>query len=122
MQAQIDRKAIRRRVRRRIRRKVTGTTERPRIAVFRSSKHIYAQAIDDRSGRTLAHASTRDADVRAQVPSGSSVAAAKTVGSALAAKLKAVGVKGVVFDRGGFVYHGRIKAVADAVRESGIEF
>jgi large subunit ribosomal protein L18 len=89
--------------------------------VFRSSKHLYAQAIDDDRGHTLAHASTRDAQVRSEEPRGGTVAAAKVVGGAMAAKLQAAGIDCVVFDRGGFVYHGRIRAVADALREAGIK-
>ena len=119
MQARVDRKAARRRVRYRVRRKISGSAAKPRLAVFRSSKHIYAQAIDDEQGRTLAHASSRDEALRAQLSNGGNVEAAKQVGSAIASKLKAAGVEAVVFDRGGFVYHGRIKALADAVRSAG---
>lgn len=121
MQAQVDRRAIRRRVRHRIRKKVSGTAQRPRLAVFRSSKHIYVQAIDDGRGHTLAHASSRDAVIRSAVPSGGNIAAAKQVGGAIAAKLKSAGIGSVVFDRGGHLYHGRVRAVADAVREAGIK-
>jgi len=122
MQKSIDRDAIRRRIRYRIRRKVSGTAEKPRLAVFRSDKHIYAQAIDDGSGRTIAHASSLDADLKGNVKRGGNVDAAKVVGGAIAARLKDKGIEGVVFDRGGYLYHGRIKALADAAREAGLKF
>jgi len=122
MQKTIDRSALRRRVRYRIRREVRGTAERPRLAVFRSGKHIYAQAIDDEAGRTLAHASTLDAEVRREAPSGGNIAAAKAVGGAIAKRLKSSGVEAVVFDRGGHLYHGRVKALADAARSEGLKF
>jgi len=121
MLSQIDRKKIRRRVRYRIRKKIAGTAERPRIAVYRSLKHIYAQAIDDDNGRTLAHASTQGPGAVAET-AGRGVEAAKQVGASLADKLKATGVKQVVLDRGGFVYHGRVKALAEALREAGLKF
>ncbi|HEX2836174.1 MAG TPA: 50S ribosomal protein L18 [Thermoanaerobaculia bacterium] len=107
------------RVRERIRRKVTGTTERPRLAVFRSLKNIYAQVIDDSTGRTLAAASSRDKDASTK---GANSAAAKAVGALIAKKAKDQGVTRVVFDRGGYQYHGNIKALADAARENGLEF
>ncbi|HEX7808484.1 MAG TPA: 50S ribosomal protein L18 [Thermoanaerobaculia bacterium] len=107
------------RVRERIRRKVTGTTERPRLAVFRSLKSIYAQVIDDSTGRTLAAASSRDQDAGTK---GANSAAAKAVGALIAKKAKDQGVTRVVFDRGGYQYHGKIKALADAARENGLEF
>lgn len=121
MEKQIDRKAARDKIRRRMRGKVRGTAERPRVAVFRTTKHIYAQAIDDGSGRTVAHASTLDGDVRGGT-TGGNVEAAKKVGAALGQRLKAAGVESVVFDRGGNRYHGRIKALADAAREAGLKF
>ena len=107
------------RVRDRIRRKVRGTAERPRLAVFRSLKGIYAQVIDDASGRTLAAASSLDKDAGAR---GANAAAAKAVGALIARKAKDAGVSSVVFDRGGYLYHGNIKALADAARENGLEF
>jgi large subunit ribosomal protein L18 len=107
------------RVRERIRSKVTGTSERPRLAVFRSLKNIYAQVIDDSTGRTLAAASSRDKDAGAK---GANSAAAKAVGALIAKKAKDQGVTRVVFDRGGYQYHGNIKALADAARENGLEF
>ena len=107
------------RIRTRIRRKVTGTATRPRLAVFKSLKHIYAQVIDDASGRTIVSASSRDKDSGAK---GANAAAAKAVGALIAKKAKDKGVKQVVFDRGGYLYHGNIKALADAARENGLEF
>jgi len=121
MLASIDRWEIRRRIRHRIRRKVSGTAARPRLAVFRSSKHIYVQAIDDASGRTVSAASTLDADVRGKSGPTGNIDAAKTVGTVIAERLKSKGIEAVVFDRGGFLYHGRVKALADAVREAGIQ-
>ena len=107
---------------RRVRERVRGTAERPRLSVFRSLKHIYVQVIDDISGRTLASASSRDPQLRAQVAYGGNVAAAKAVGKVLAERARAAGVTQVVFDRGGYQYHGRVKALADAAREAGLKF
>ncbi|MBV8516890.1 MAG: 50S ribosomal protein L18 [Acidobacteria bacterium] len=107
------------RIRERVRRKVTGTQERPRLAVFRSLKGIYAQVIDDANGRTIASASSLEKDAGAK---GSNAAAAKAVGALIAKKAKDKGVTRVVFDRGGYLYHGNIKALADAARENGLEF
>jgi large subunit ribosomal protein L18 len=104
---------------RRVRKKVEGTAERPRLAVFRSNKHITAQVIDDRAGRTIAAASTTEADLRGS-PTGNK-AAAKAVGTLVAERAKAAGVTKVTFDRGGNLYHGRVAAVADAAREAGLE-
>jgi large subunit ribosomal protein L18 len=104
---------------RRVRKKVMGTAERPRLAVFRSNKHITAQVIDDRSGRTLAAASTTEPDLRGGA-TGNKDAAAK-IGQLVAERAKAAGVTKVVFDRGGNLYHGRVAAVADAAREAGLE-
>jgi len=106
---------------RRVRKKIHGTAARPRLAVFRSNKHLSVQVIDDDSGTTLAAASTTEADQRA-AGSCSSVAAATRVGTLVAERAKAAGVEQVVFDRGGFAYHGRIAAVASAAREAGLEF
>jgi len=122
MLAKLDRSGIRRRVRHRIRKRLAGTASRPRLAVFRSGRHIYVQAIDDLSGRTLAHSSTLDKELRGTVRSGANVEAAKAVGQAIAAQLKSAGIDSVVFDRGGFLYHGRIKALAEAAREGGLKF
>jgi large subunit ribosomal protein L18 len=109
----------RRRRHARVRKKVWGTAERPRLAVFRSNRHIVAQVIDDAAGRTLAAASTMEPDLRRQ-PTGN-VTAAEAVGRLVAARAREVGVTRVVFDRGGFRYHGRVAAVAEAARESGLE-
>ena len=106
---------------RRVRKKIHGTAERPRLAVFRSNQHLVAQVIDDDAGRTLAAASTTEADQRA-AGSGATVDAATRVGQLVAERAKAAGVERVVFDRGGFIYHGRIAAVAAAAREAGLEF
>jgi large subunit ribosomal protein L18 len=110
---------IRKRVHKRIRRKVAGNSERPRLAVFRSVKHIYAQVIDDSVGHTLAAASSNE---KTDLKNGGNVAGAKAVGKLLAERAKDKGVKAVVFDRGGYLYHGRVKALADAAREGGLEF
>jgi large subunit ribosomal protein L18 len=107
------------RIRERIRRKVTGTTERPRLAVYRSLKSIYAQVIDDSTGQTIASASSLDRDSSVK---GANSAAAKAVGALIAKKAKDKGITRVVFDRGGYLYHGNIKALADAARENGLEF
>ncbi|HUP43893.1 MAG TPA: 50S ribosomal protein L18 [Thermoanaerobaculia bacterium] len=114
-----ERVTARGRIRQRIRRKVRGTTERPRLAVFRSLKHVYAQVIDDATGTTLASASSREKDAATK---GSNTAAAKAVGVLIAKKAKDKGITRVVFDRGGYLYHGNIKALADAARENGLEF
>jgi large subunit ribosomal protein L18 len=105
----------------RVRRKVSGTSERPRLAVFRSNKHISAQVIDDRAGKTIASASTVEKDLRSTGGTGNKTAAT-TVGRLVAERAKAAGVTQVVFDRGGFLYHGRVAAVANAAREAGLEF
>ena len=105
----------------RVRKKVRGTAARPRLAVFRSNRHIYAQVIDDVSGLTLASASTMEATVRTAGSTGT-VAAAKAVGERVGERAKAAGVDTVVFDRGGFKYHGRVAAVADGARGAGLEF
>ncbi len=106
----------------RVRETVRGTAERPRLNVYRSLKHIYAQVIDDVAGRTLAAASTADEQVRAQVSYGGNIAAAKVVGKAIAERARKAGVDKVVFDRGGYQYHGRVKALAEAAREAGLKF
>jgi large subunit ribosomal protein L18 len=106
----------------RIRTKVQGTAERPRLNVYRSVNHIYAQIIDDADGKTLVSASTVLGKKAAAKKSGGNVASAKDVGKAIAQKAKEKGIKKVVFDRGGYLYHGRIKALADAAREAGLEF
>lgn len=106
----------------RVRKKVNGTPERPRLSVYRSEHHIYAQVIDDSQGRTVAAASTIDKELRGKVSYGGNVAAAKQVGQLIAERAKAAGIHKVVFDRGGFNYHGRVAALADAAREGGLEF
>ena len=109
------------RVRRRIRRKVSGSPERPRLAVFKSLHHVYAQVIDDGKGVTIASASSLDKDFGTE-PKPGNVAAAKKVGAIVARRAKEKGITRVVFDRGGYPYHGKIKALADAARENGLEF
>lgn len=111
----------RQRRRRGVRQRVFGVPERPRLSVFRSARHIYAQIIDDLAGRTLAAASTLDPELHARLPRGSNREVAREVGKALAAKARAAGVTKVVFDRSGYLYHGRIAAVADGAREGGLE-
>ncbi len=106
----------------RIRRKISGTAEQPRLSVFRSLKHIYAQVVDDVAGTTIAHASTLSKDVKGQASESTKSDSAKMVGQAIAAQLKSKGVKKVVFDRNGYLYHGRIKALAEGAREAGLEF
>jgi len=105
----------------RIRKIVTGTAERPRLAVHFSGKHIYAQVIDDTVGRTLASANTTEAIIKAQKPKANAVTAT-TVGKLVAERAKAKNIEKVVFDRGGFIYHGKVKALADAAREGGLQF
>ncbi len=111
--------ARRQRVRRALKRAAKG---RPRLSVFRSSRNIYAQVIDDSKGHTLAAASTLEKDMRERLKSGGDVAAAAEVGKLIAERAKAAGVTKVVFDRGGYLYHGRVKALAEAAREGGLEF
>jgi large subunit ribosomal protein L18 len=118
MITQTKRNEIRQRIHNRIRAKLSGTTERPRLNVYRSLNHIYVQVIDDQKGETLASVST----LGLKLKTGGNVAAAKEIGKAIAEKATAKGIKKVVFDRGGFLYHGRIKALADAAREGGLEF
>ena len=105
-----------------IRKSLFGSPDRPRLSVYRSDKHIYAQLIDDYAGRTLASASSTVTDVRGDLRNGGNVEAAKRVGRAIAERAKAAGVTKVAFDRGGRMYHGRIKALADAAREGGLQF
>jgi large subunit ribosomal protein L18 len=105
-----------------VRRRITGTPERPRLTVFRSSKHIYVQLIDDLAGVTLAAASSVLADVKSGLPYGGNVKAAKVVGAKIAEAAKAKGIGKVAFDRGHYRYHGRVKALADAAREGGLQF
>jgi large subunit ribosomal protein L18 len=116
--AQKSRADIRQGVHTRIRKKVQGTAERPRLAVFRSVNHIYAQVIDDKSGHTLVTASTTEKGL--ELKSGGNVDAAKTVGKTIAERAIGAGISSVVYDRGGYVYHGRVKALIDASREAGL--
>jgi large subunit ribosomal protein L18 len=118
----VSRNVARRRIHLRIRSRVVGRSQAPRLNVFRSLGHIYAQIVDDTRGHTLVSASSLDKEVRKTLKSGGNVAAAKTVGQVLAARAKAAGISRVVFDRGGYAYHGRVKALADAAREAGLEF
>ncbi|MCS7026925.1 MAG: 50S ribosomal protein L18 [Bryobacteraceae bacterium] len=120
MKKPVNRDQVRRRIHKRIRKKISGTAERPRLAVFRSLKHIYAQVIDDRHGRTLVSASSTQKS--ANVGNGGNIEGAKAIGKLVAERALAKGIKKVVFDRGGFLYHGRVKALADAAREAGLEF
>lgn len=116
-----DARSRRLRRHRRIRGKISGTAERPRLAVFRSSQHIYVQVIDDTAGQTLAAASTVDAALREQL-GGTKTERAKVIGKTVAERAQAKGIESVVFDRGGFLYHGRVAALADAAREAGLKF
>ncbi|SFG35559.1 50S ribosomal protein L18 [Oribacterium sp. WCC10] len=104
----------------RLRNRLSGTPERPRLSVFRSDKHMYAQIIDDVAGNTLCAASTLDKDAKLEITN--NIEAAQYVGKAIAEKAMAKGIKAVVFDRGGFLYHGKVQALADAAREAGLEF
>jgi large subunit ribosomal protein L18 len=118
MITQTKRNAIRQRIHARIREKLEGTGERPRLNVYRSLNHIYAQVIDDQKGETLVSASS----LAMKLKTGGNIAAAREIGKAVAEGAVAKGIKSVVFDRGGYLYHGRVKALADAAREAGLEF
>lgn len=118
----LSRNLVRRRSHLRIRSRVRGRAQAPRLNVYRSIGHIYAQIIDDAGGRTLVAASSLDKELRKSLKGGGNVAAAKVVGQVLAARAKAAGLSRVVFDRGGYAYHGRVKALADAAREGGLQF
>lgn len=123
---QISKDDVRRRVHTRIRKKLQGTDERPRLNVYRSLNHIYAQVIDDGKGLTIVSASTKsgvkDKEAKNKKKTGGNLASAKQVGKLIAQRAQEKGVKRVVFDRGGYLYHGRIKALAEAAREAGLEF
>jgi large subunit ribosomal protein L18 len=121
MLTQTSKNATRRRVHERIRKKVLGTAERPRLNVYRSLNHIYVQVIDDLKGVTLVSASSAEGKKKSPT-SGGNLASAKSVGKTVAERAKAKGIDKVVFDRGGYIYHGRVKAVADAAREAGLKF
>jgi large subunit ribosomal protein L18 len=118
MASRDSKNTIRLRIHTRIRRRVKGTEQRPRLAVFRSVKHIYAQVIDDTKGHTVVAASSNEKSGT----SGGNLAGAKTIGKLIAERAQDKGIKAVVFDRGGYLYHGRVKALADAAREAGLEF
>jgi large subunit ribosomal protein L18 len=118
----LSRDLHRRRVHERVRTRVTGTPERPRLCVYRSLGHIYGQVIDDRSGSTIVSASSVDKETKKGLKGGGNIASAKAVGKIIAERAKAAGVVKVVFDRGGYKYHGRVKALADAAREAGLQF
>jgi large subunit ribosomal protein L18 len=121
--ARAGRNEIRTRIHKRIRRRVAGTQERPRLAIFRSINHIYAQVIDDQQGHTLAAAASTEKDLqKALGGKGGNVEGAKLIGKAVAERAKDKGITRVVFDRGGYLYHGRVKALADAARQAGLEF
>ncbi|MBI1744971.1 MAG: 50S ribosomal protein L18 [Acidobacteria bacterium] len=117
-----SRNELRKRIHRRIRKKLRGSSERPRLNVYRSLNHIYAQLINDESGTTLVSASSQDKGLGTAPTKGGNVAVAKLVGRVIAERACAQGVKKIVFDRGGYLYHGRVKALADAAREHGLEF
>ncbi len=116
------RNELRKRRHRRVRSKISGTPERPRLNVFRSSRHIYAQVIDDQEGRTLVAVSSLDPGLKADMTRGANRDAAKKVGEALAQRALDKGITEVVFDRGGYLFHGRVKALADGAREKGLKF
>ena len=118
----LSRNAHRHRVHLRVRMRVNGTPERPRLCVYRSNGNIYAQIIDDRAGKTLVSASSIDKETREEVKNGNNVAAAKAIGKKVAERARAAGIELVVFDRGGYMYHGRVEALAAAAREAGLKF
>jgi len=118
----LSREDHRRRIHLRMRKRLVGTQERPRLCVHRSTKHIRAQVIDDASGRTLVSASSLDKEVRAKLKGGGNIAASKVVGKEIAERAKSKGIEQVVFDRGGYQYHGRVQALAEAAREAGLKF
>ena len=122
MITKVDKNKSRQKRHLRVRKRISGTAERPRLNVFRSSKHIYAQLIDDQKGVTIAAASTLDKEISDSIKNGGNVDAAQKVGALIAERAKAAGISNVVFDRGGYLYHGRIKSLADAAREAGLEF
>jgi large subunit ribosomal protein L18 len=118
----LSREAHRQRIHVRMRKRISGTPERPRLCVHRSTRHIRAQVVDDASGRTIVSASSLDKDVRAQIKGGGNIAASKVVGKVVAQRALEKGVEKVVFDRGGYQYHGRVQALAEAAREAGLKF
>ena len=122
MVSNVSRTEVRHEKHRRLRRHINGTAERPRLSVFRSNNHMYAQIIDDTVGKTLVSASTLQKDVKAELEKTNDVAAAAYLGTVIGKKAVEAGIKAVVFDRGGFIYQGKIQALADAAREAGLEF
>jgi large subunit ribosomal protein L18 len=118
----IDRSSERNRIHKRIRAKISGSAIRPRLCIYRSLKYVYAQIVDDAKGTTLVAASTAEKNLRADMKQASNIKAAKVVGKAIAERALAKGIEAVVFDRGGYLYHGRVKAIAEAARESGLKF
>ena len=122
MIAATDRKKIRHRIHTRIRKRVGGTAERPRLAVHFSGKHVYAQVVDDEAGKTVVSAATTEKDLRGKGKTTANRATAEQIGKVIAERLLAKKVDKVIFDRGGFLYHGKVKALADAARESGLKF
>ena len=122
MVSKVSRSTVRAEKHRRLRRNLNGTAERPRLAVFRGNNHMYAQIIDDTKGVTLVSASTLQKDVKAELEKTNNVAAAAYLGTVIGKKAVEAGIKEVVFDRGGFIYQGKIQALADAAREAGLEF
>ena len=117
-----DSNEVRLRIHTRIRKRLSGSDARPRLCVFRSNKHIYAQVIDDAKGTTLTAASSLDSEAKEHVKNGGNIAAAKAVGKIVAKRALDKGISAVLFDRGGYIYHGRVKALADAAREAGLKF
>ena len=122
MVSKVSRTEVRLQKHRRMRNKISGTTERPRLCVFRSNNHMYAQVIDDTVGKTLVSASTLQKEVKADLEKTNNVEAASKLGTVIAQRALEKGIKAVVFDRGGYIYHGKVKALADAAREAGLEF
>jgi large subunit ribosomal protein L18 len=120
--AGVSSNVVRLRIHERIRKRLKGTEERPRLCVFRSNKHIYAQIVDDSKGQTLVAASSVDAETKGNLKAGGNIAAAREVGKAVAKRAIGKGIQTVLFDRGGYIYHGRVKALADAAREAGLKF
>jgi large subunit ribosomal protein L18 len=118
----LDRAGERKRIHSRIRRKIRGDEQRPRLCVFRSLKHIYAQVVDDMRGTTLVAAASTEKDVLGDLKSAGNLQSAKVIGKAIAERARAKGIESVVFDRGGYLYHGRVKALAEAAREAGLKF
>jgi len=118
----LSRETHRERIHVRMRKRIAGTAERPRLCVHRSSRHIRAQVIDDSTGHTIVSASSLDKDVKKTMKGGGNIAASKVVGKAIADRAKAKGIENVVFDRGGYQYHGRVQALAEAAREAGLKF